>query len=68
MFLQKEHIKINESDENRKKKDFPGKCNYISRKIKEETVVATIQIRVKMITIIRMKDFCSVISHSSPIQ
>ena len=53
----------------KKKKDFWGKCNYISRKIKEETVVATMQIRVKMITIIRIKYFCSVIiSHSSPIQ
>lgn len=66
MLLQKEHIKINKSDKNRKK-DFPGKYNYIFRKIKENTVVATTQIRLNMIMIIRIKDFCSVIvSHSSP--
>lgn len=69
MLLQKEHIKINKSDKNRKKKDFPGKYNYIFRKIKENTVVATTQIRLNMIMIIRIKDFCSVIvSHSSPRQ
>lgn len=69
MLLPKENIKLNKSDKNRKKKDFPGKYNYISRKIKEETVVATTQIRLNMIMIIRIKDVCSVIiSHSSPRQ
>ena len=51
------------------KKDFQGKYNYIFRKIKENTVVATTQIRLNMIMIIRIKDFCSVIvSHSGPRQ